>query len=142
MFGSAWCLTTAQIQFSLKKTKLGRPEHSLIPNPLRPITPHFFLSLHPPKSGRHMCITPINIYSWRSLILCYGGSVWYRTKHLLISYLKIPLDSTLGPLQLHLEANLKPNVSSYIFSLLQKRKTMFLSDRGIWIKGKYFILLR
>ena len=34
-FGSTWCLVMAQIQFFLIKTiKIGRPEHSLIPNPL------------------------------------------------------------------------------------------------------------
>ena len=32
LFGSAWCLVMAQIQFSLiKKIKIGHPEHSLTP---------------------------------------------------------------------------------------------------------------
>ena len=45
LFGSAWCLVKAQIQFSLiKKIKIGRPEHSLTPHPLRPIASHFFLT--------------------------------------------------------------------------------------------------
>ena len=44
-FGSAWCLVTAQIQFSLiKEIKIGRPEHLLTPTPLRQITSHFCLS--------------------------------------------------------------------------------------------------
>ena len=33
MFGLAWCLVMTQIQFSLRKKKIGRPEHSLIPHP-------------------------------------------------------------------------------------------------------------
>ena len=34
MFGWAWCLVMAQIQFSLiKKIRIGRPKHSLIPQP-------------------------------------------------------------------------------------------------------------
>ena len=45
------------ILFNKKKTKIGRPEHSLIPHSLRPITSHFYLT-PPPQSGRHMCITP------------------------------------------------------------------------------------
>ena len=47
--------------FFNKKIKIGRPEHSLTPHPLRPITSHFCLTPHPsspPQSGRHMCITP------------------------------------------------------------------------------------
>ena len=51
MFGSAWCLVMAQIQFSLiKKAKIGRPEHLLTLHPLHPITSHFCLPhpLHPP----------------------------------------------------------------------------------------------
>ena len=72
MFCSAWCLVMAQIQFSLiKKAKTGRPESSLTPHPLHPITYHFFLTPPPPlplththththtcQSGHHMCITP------------------------------------------------------------------------------------
>ena len=54
MFGSAWCLVMAQIQFSLiKKTiKIGRPENSLTP------VPHTSDNISFPQSGRHMCITP------------------------------------------------------------------------------------
>ena len=29
----------------VNKIKIGRPEHSLTPHPLRPITSHFYLSL-------------------------------------------------------------------------------------------------
>ena len=49
-----------QIQFSLiKRIKIGRPEHSLIPHPLRPKTSRFYLPPPPPpQSERHMCITP------------------------------------------------------------------------------------
>ena len=47
LFGSAWCLVMAQIQFSLlKKIKTGRPEHLLTPLFLRPITSHFCLTTH------------------------------------------------------------------------------------------------
>ena len=64
--GSVWCLVMVEIQYSLiKKIKIGRPEHSLTPYPLRPITSHFCLTpstsphpLHPLQSGCHMCLTP------------------------------------------------------------------------------------
>ena len=46
--------------FFNKKAKVGRPEHFFTPHPLTsdnisflPYRPH----LHPPQSGRHMCIT-------------------------------------------------------------------------------------
>ena len=43
MFGSAWCLVMAKIQFSLiKKIKIGHPEHLLTPQLL--ITSHFCLT--------------------------------------------------------------------------------------------------
>ena len=45
------------IFFNNKKIKIGRPEHSLTPTPLRPITSHFCLTPYPPQR-RHMCITP------------------------------------------------------------------------------------
>ena len=48
------------IFFNKKKIKIERPEHSLPPTPLRPIS-HFCLNpppLPPPKIGRYMCITP------------------------------------------------------------------------------------
>ena len=56
----------AQIQFSLiQKIRIGRPEHSLPSTHLHPITSYFCLTTPPPppppippKSGRHMCITP------------------------------------------------------------------------------------
>ena len=54
-----------QIQFSLIKKKIGRPEHSQTPYPLHlsdnisflsyPFTPPTPLR---PQGGRHMCITP------------------------------------------------------------------------------------
>ena len=48
IFGSAWCLVMAQIQFSLiKKIKTGRQEQSLNPHSLRPITSHFCLTPSP-----------------------------------------------------------------------------------------------
>ena len=72
--------------FLIKKTKIGRPEHSLTLHLLRPITFHFchFLSPIPsprPQSGRYMCITPNRV--------CVGHeSLIYNTfksqKHLLI----------------------------------------------------------
>ena len=53
----------AQIQFSLiKKIKIGRPEHSLTPAPLRPITSHFYLT--PPLPPN---IAPWNIFDNRRL---------------------------------------------------------------------------
>ena len=56
-----------QIQFSLiKKIKIGRLEHSLSPNPLRPIVSHFCLTLPHPQSGRHMFIAPrVEKMSWK-----------------------------------------------------------------------------
>ena len=55
-----WRLVMVQIQFSLiKKIKIRRPEHLLYPTPLHPMSSYFCLTLpQPPKSGRHMCITP------------------------------------------------------------------------------------
>ena len=47
----------AQIQFSLIKKRIGRPEHSLPPTLQRSKTSHFCLTPHPftlPQSGRHM----------------------------------------------------------------------------------------
>ena len=45
--------------FFNKKIKIGRPEHSLNPQPLRPITSHFCLTPPPPaQSERHTCINP------------------------------------------------------------------------------------
>ena len=43
-----------------KKIKTGRPEYSLSPTHLRPVTSYFCL-IHPtplPQSENHMCITP------------------------------------------------------------------------------------
>ena len=59
MFPSA-CLVMAQIQFPLiKKIKIRRPEHSLIPNPTKSDILIFALPPLPPlQSGRHMCIAP------------------------------------------------------------------------------------
>ena len=63
VFGSAWCLVMAQIQFFLiKKIKTGRPKHLLTPHP--PTSDNIsFLPYppHTPQSGRHMCITPNSI---------------------------------------------------------------------------------
>ena len=52
-----------QIQSSLiKQIKIGRPEHSLIPHPLLPVTSHFYLNTpNPPQGGRQMCTTPNQI---------------------------------------------------------------------------------
>ena len=49
MFDSA-CFVMAQIQSSLIKKKIGRPEYSLPPIPVRPITSHFCLTLLLPTS--------------------------------------------------------------------------------------------
>ena len=52
-----------QIQFSLiKKIKIRRPEHSLNPHPLRPITSHFCLSPTPiaiPLKVEVICVSPL-----------------------------------------------------------------------------------
>ena len=51
----------AQIQFSLiKKINIGHPEHSLYPQPLRPITSYFRLTHlpNPLQSKCHVCVTP------------------------------------------------------------------------------------
>ena len=42
--------------FFNKKIKIGRPEHSLTPTPLRPI--NLIFPYTPPQSGHHTCITP------------------------------------------------------------------------------------
>ena len=51
---------TNPIFFNEKEIKIGRPQYSLTPHPLRSITSHFYLNLSPPppQSGGHMCITP------------------------------------------------------------------------------------
>ena len=61
MFGSVWCLVMAQIQFSLIKKNIGRPEHLLTPRPTTSNKIWFLPYPHlatPLQSGRHMCITP------------------------------------------------------------------------------------
>ena len=46
-------------QIFFNKKKIGRPEHSLPPTPLRPITSHFCLIPSPPPLKVDiMCITP------------------------------------------------------------------------------------
>ena len=56
MFGSAWCLVIGGNPiFFNKKINIGRPEHSLTPHPLHPITSHFCLTPphpHPPPPSR------------------------------------------------------------------------------------------
>ena len=58
----------AKTQFSLIKKKIGRPEYSLTPYPLRPIVSQFCLTPppNPPQpplqSGRHTCITSKDIW--------------------------------------------------------------------------------
>ena len=54
--------------FFNKIIKIGHPEHSLTPHPLRPITSHFCLSPPPPslQSGRHMCITRYLLFDLKS----------------------------------------------------------------------------
>ena len=80
LFGSAWCLVIAQIQFSLIN-KIGRSEHLLHPpTPLSLTRIHFYLTPTPPPSthtphstspppiphqaGCHMCIAP-NLFPCR-----------------------------------------------------------------------------
>ena len=56
-----WCLVMVQIQFSLiKKIKAGRPEHSLSPHPLSPITSYFCHTSQPPPLLKVdvMCVWP------------------------------------------------------------------------------------
>ena len=57
-----------QIQFSsIKKVNIGRPEHSLTPQPLSSITYHFCLY----QSGRHTSITPSGYtFKYRPLSTC------------------------------------------------------------------------
>ena len=66
IFGSLWCLVMAQIHFSLikKNKKIWRPEHSLTPSPLRPITSHFCLNqppLPPPPKVGVICVSTLLI---------------------------------------------------------------------------------
>ena len=69
MFGSAWCLIMAQIQFSLIKKKIGPPEHSLTPH--SPTSNNISFFLYPPcQSGRHMCITPYNNFQKKRKKCC------------------------------------------------------------------------
>ena len=60
MFGLAWCLITAQIQFSLiKKIKIGRTEHLLTPHPLCPTTSYFCLTTLPTSlKVEVICVSP------------------------------------------------------------------------------------
>ena len=55
------------ISFNNKRLKIGRPKHSLDPNPLSPITSHS-CPLPAPQSGRQMCITPCQQYSKCKLV--------------------------------------------------------------------------
>ena len=48
--------------FFNSKIKIGRPEHSLTPHPLRPITSHFCLNHPPPPSPLKVdviCVSPL-----------------------------------------------------------------------------------
>ena len=47
--------------FVNKKIKIGRPEHSLTPHPLRPITSHFCLTPPPPSPFKVdvICVSPL-----------------------------------------------------------------------------------
>ena len=74
LFGSAWCLVIAQIQFSLIN-KIGRSERLLHPPTSLSLTRiHFYLTpapLHPTppppiphQAGCHMCIAP-NLFPCR-----------------------------------------------------------------------------
>ena len=74
LFGSAWCLVIAQIQFSLIN-KIGRSEHLLHPpTPLSLTRIHFYLTPAPAapphrppiphQAGCHMCIAP-NLFPCR-----------------------------------------------------------------------------
>ena len=59
MFGSAWCMVISQIQFSLIKTNIGRPEHLLNPHPPTSDNISFLPYPHPPIPSKWtMCITP------------------------------------------------------------------------------------
>ena len=59
------------IVFKNKKIKIRRPEHSLNPNTLHPITSHFCLTPLPPlppippQTGRHIWITSYEGYHQR-----------------------------------------------------------------------------
>ena len=60
LFGSAWCLVIAQIQFSLIK-KIGRSEHLLHPpTPLRLTRTYFYLTPTPPPSTHTPHPTPLS----------------------------------------------------------------------------------
>ena len=84
MFGSAWCLVMAQIQFSLIKKKdwtsrtLAYPlpstsdNISFLPYPPPP---------NPPQSGCHMFITHNNIQILQICYFGYFGYGWYSWPH-------------------------------------------------------------
>ena len=61
-----------QTKFSLiKKLKIGRPEHSLTPTPLRPITSHFCLNPPPPLKVDVICVSPLNyLLLYASIRIC------------------------------------------------------------------------
>ena len=70
MFGSAWCLVMAQIQFSLiKKIKIGRPEHSLTYDNIS-----FFPYPLPPLKLDIICVSP--------LTQCVENPVLFKTREL------------------------------------------------------------
>ena len=74
MFDSTWCLIMTQIQFSLIKNKIERPEHFLPFPLLHPITSH--CCCHPP-SPLIVCIFSVILS-----ICCCHLVVYYLTKHL------------------------------------------------------------
>ena len=62
--GSVWCLVMVEIQYSLiKKIKIGRPEHSLTPYPLRPITSHFPPTPSTPFKVDVICVSPLILHT-------------------------------------------------------------------------------
>ena len=76
--------------FFNKKVKIGRPQHSLTPTPLRPITSHFSLTPHPPPPSK-----------WTS----YMYHPLYKLKNTSINF----SHTSLLLLQLHISSQFIPN---------------------------------
>ena len=64
MISGKWCKSN----FLIKTINIGRPEHLLPPAPLRPITSHFCLTLHPPSKWTTYVYHPLLMIDWNKFI--------------------------------------------------------------------------
>ena len=65
--------------FFNKKIKIGRPKHSLTPQPLHPIASHFYLSPRPPPPPVKVyviCVSPLSVKAFSFSKIVVGLQVY------------------------------------------------------------------